>query len=270
MNDRVRCTVTNGVADVCMIRSDKMNALDEAMFAALRDTGDMLCQLKGLRAVVLHGEGRAFCAGLDMGRFAAMASTDPTAPPISHQMRLGTRTHGLSNAPQHAVMVWQQIPVPVIAAVHGVALGGGFQLTLGADIRLMTPDVKLSILEIKWGLVPDMGGILLMQRLVRGDVLRELTYTGRMFSGSEAVGLGLATRTCEDPYQEALVLAREIAEKSPDAIRANKRLLKIGETGTPAQILQAESDEQIGVMGGANQVEAVRAGIEKRPARFID
>ncbi len=266
-NERVRCTITDGVADVRMIRVDKMNALDDAMFVALRETGERLCQEKGLRAVVLSGEGRAFCAGLDMGRFATMAEGSAN---VSHQMRLGTRTHGLSNAPQHTVMVWQDVPVPVIAAVHGVALGGGFQLCLGADIRLVTADVKMSILEIKWGLVPDMGGVYLMQKLARADVIRELTYTGRMFSGTEAQQYGFATRVCTDPYAEALVLARDIAQKSPHAIRANKRLLKVGESGDAARILQAESDEQIAVMGGPNQVEAVRAGIEKRVAKFVD
>ena len=268
MNERVRCRISDGVADVRLIRADKMNALDEAMFSALRDTGDRLCQEPGLRAVVISGEGRAFCAGLDMGRFASMAQA--AGNNMSAEMRLGPRTHGLSNSSQHAVMVWQQVPVPVIAAIHGVALGGGFQLALGADIRLVTADVKMAILEIKWGLVPDMGGILLMQSLARGDVIRELTYTGRLFSGAEAVSYGLATRVCADPYQEALALAHNIAQKSPHAIRANKRLLKVGETGTPAQILQAESDEQIAVMGGPNQIEAVRAGIEKRSPKFHD
>jgi enoyl-CoA hydratase/carnithine racemase len=267
MNDRVRCTITDGVADVRLIRTDKMNALDDAMFAALRDTGERLCQEPGLRAVVLSGEGRAFCAGLDMGRFASMAEGQANA---SHEMRLGPRTHGPSNGPQHTAMVWQQVPVPVIAAIHGVALGGGFQLALGADIRLVTPDVKMSILEVKWGLVPDMGGVYLMQGLARADVIRELTYTGRIFSGTEAQAYGLATRVCADPYAEALAMARDIAQKSPSAIRANKRLLKVGESGDLVKTLQAESDEQIGVMGGVNQIEAVRAGIEKRTAVFVD
>jgi enoyl-CoA hydratase/carnithine racemase len=266
-NERVRCTITDGVADVRMIRVDKMNALDEAMFNALRETGARLCKEPGLRAVVLSGEGRAFCAGLDMGRFATMADG---ANKVSHEMRLGTRTHGLSNAPQYTVMVWQDVPVPVIAAVHGVALGGGFQLCLGADIRLVTPDVKMSILEIKWGLVPDMGGVYLMQGLARADVIRELTYTGRMFSGTQALEYGFATKVCADPYVEAMAMARDIAQKSPHAIRANKRLLKVGESGDVARILQAESDEQIGVMGGGNPIKAVRAGIEKRVAKFLD
>jgi enoyl-CoA hydratase/carnithine racemase len=266
MNDRVSITLNNGVADVRLVRADKMNALDDAMFQALREAGEQLIKMPGLRAVVLSGEGRAFCAGLDMGRFASMADGAATSP----ELRLGPRTHGLSNPPQHAVMVWRQLPVPVIAAVHGVALGGGFQLALGADIRLVTADVKMAVLEVKWGLVPDMGGVLLMRHLAKADVIRELTFTGRIFSGIEAVNYGLATRVCEDPYASAHELARDIASKSPDAIRAAKRLLNFGESASPAQVLQAESDEQILVMGKPNQIESVRAGIEKRAAHFKD
>ena len=269
MNDRIRCTITDGVADVRLTRPDKMNALDDAMFNALIETGDRLCSEPGVRAVVLSGEGRAFCAGLDMGRFQGMA-TPEGGKQLSNEMRLKPRSHGLSNRPQHAVMVWQHIPVPVIAAVHGVALGGGFQVALGADIRLVTADVKMAVLEIKWGLVPDMAGVLLMRNLARADVIREVTYSGRIFSGTEAVAMGFATRVCEDPYAEALALAREIAQRNPQAIRANKRLLKLAESGTPAEILQAESDEQVLVMGTPNQVEAVKASLEKRLARFVD
>jgi enoyl-CoA hydratase/carnithine racemase len=279
MTDRIRYTITDGVADVRLNRPDKMNALDAAMFEALVQTGEKLCKEPGLRAVVLSGEGRAFCAGLDMGRFAAMADGNPGGgsaagapgkPTLSNEMRLGQRTHGIANAAQHAVMVWQQIPVPVIAAIHGFALGGGFQVALGADIRLVTADTKMSVLEVKWGLVPDMAGVLLMRKLARADVIRELTFTGRLFSGAEAVQFGIATRVCADPYAEAMALARDIAGKSPQAVRAAKRLLKVGEDGTPAQVLQAESDEQILLMGKPNQVEAVKAGLEKRAPRFSE
>ncbi len=269
MTDRIRCTITDGVADVRLSRADKMNALDDAMFEALIDTGERLCTEPGLRAVVLSGEGRAFCAGLDMSRFQSMANPEG-GQKVGSQMRLGTRTHGLANRPQHSALVWQKIPVPVIAAVHGVALGGGFQIALGADIRLVTADLKMAVLEIKWGLVPDLAGMLLMRSLARADVIREVTYTGRMFSGTEAVAMGFATRVCADPYAEALAMAREIAQKNPHAIRANKRLLKLSENGNPAEILQAESDEQVLIMGKPNQVEAVRASLEKRQPKFVD
>ncbi len=268
MEDRIRVTMTDGVADVRLNRPDKMNALDPAMFEALVQTGERLIDEPGLRAVVLSGEGRAFCAGLDMGRFARMAG--PDRPDASNELRLGPRTHGIANAAQYAVLVWQDVPVPVIAAVHGVALGGGFQVALGADLRFVAPDTRMSVMEIKWGLVPDMGGALLMPRLARADVVRELTYSGRVFSGTEALALGFATRVCDDPYQEALAFAREVAGRSPDAIRADKRLLRVAETGDAAAVLRAESAEQIGVMGSPNQIEAVTANLQKRAPVFTD
>ncbi len=271
MDDRVTVTIEAGVADVRLVRADKMNALDPAMFEALRATGRRLIREPGLRAVVLSGEGRAFCAGLDFGRFEKMASQPGDGGMgISHEMRLGTRTHGLSNDAQYAVMVWRDVPVPVIAAVHGVAFGGGFQLALGADLRFVTPDARLSVMEIKWGLVPDMGGALLMRDLARADVIRELTCGGRVFDGTEAAALGLATRVCADPRAEALALAREIAGRSPDAIRAGKRLLRLAESADPATVLQAESDEQIALLGSPNQVEAVAANLHKRAPAFVD
>lgn len=267
--DRIRVTITDGVADVRMVRADKMNALDQAMFNALVETGERLVKEPGLRAVVLSGEGRAFCAGLDRGRFGAMADGSGGGPDL-HRDRLVTRRYGPANAAQHAVLVWRKVPVPVIAAVHGVALGGGLQVALGADIRYVTADVKMSVLEIKWGLVPDMGGMLLLRDLVRADVLRELAFTGRVVGGTEAVAIGLATRVCDDPYEEAMAAAREIASRNPHAIRADKRLCDLADSGDAAAILLAESTEQADVMGTPNQVEAVRANLENRAPRFVD
>jgi enoyl-CoA hydratase/carnithine racemase len=160
--------------------------------------------------------------------------------------------------------------VPVIAAVHGVAFGGGFQVALGADIRLVAPDTKMSVMEIKWGLVPDMGGIVLMRELARDDVVRELTFTGRIFSGQEAVALGFATRVAADPLAEALAMAHEIALKNPHAIRAGKRLLNAAMVPGAAELLLAESLEQKALIGSANQTEAVRANVERRAPRFSD
>jgi enoyl-CoA hydratase/carnithine racemase len=181
---------------------------------------------------------------------------------------LSVRTHGISNAAQYVAMVWREVPVPVIAAVHGVAFGGGLQVALGADIRIVAPDTRLSVMEIKWGLVPDMGGMVLMRELARSDVVRELTFTGRIFSGEEALQLGFATRLAADPLAEALRIAREIAGKSPDAIRAGKRLLNAAHMHSAADLLIAESVEQKALIGGANQKEAVQANIERRPPRF--
>jgi enoyl-CoA hydratase/carnithine racemase len=269
MSDRVSVSMSDGVADVRLVRADKMNALDAAMFEALVETSDRLSREKGLRAVVLSGEGRAFCAGLDMGRFAAMSENGGNGIAGGEKRDLSVRRHGLANFPQQAVWGWRQLPVPVIAAVQGVAFGGGFQLALGADMRLLAPDARMSIMEIKWGLVPDMAGTPILASLVRDDILRDLTFTGRIFSAQEALSYGLATRICDDPRGAALELAREIAGKSPDAIRAAKRMLnKLSVDPGPA--LLAETVEQMALMGSSNQREAVRANLEKRAPRFAD
>jgi enoyl-CoA hydratase/carnithine racemase len=269
MSDRITVTTTDGVADVRLARPDKMNALDVAMFDALVDTSARLRAQKGLRAVVLSGEGRAFCAGLDMGRFAAMKEQGGNGIVGGAARDLSARTHGIANHAQQAVWGWRQLPVPVIAAVHGVAFGGGFQLALGADLRFMAPDARMSIMEIKWGLIPDMAGTPILASLVRDDILRELTFTGRIFSAQEALSYGLATRLVDDPRQAALEAAREIAGKSPDAIRAAKRLLNKLSVD-PAPALLAESVEQMKLMGAPNQTEAVRANLEQRAPRFVD
>ena len=264
MEDRISVSTVDGVADVRLARGDKMNALDAAMFDALVNTAERLQYQKGLRAVVLSGEGRAFCAGLDTSRFAAMSGGGET------KLRdLAARTHGLANHSQQAVWGWRKLPVPVIAAIHGVAFGGGFQLALGADMRFLAPDTRLSILEINWGLGPDMAGTPILSQLVRDDILRELTYTGRVFSAQEAMTFGIATRICNDPRSEALEMAREIATKSPDAIRAIKRLLN-NLSVDPGPALLAESVEQMKLMGSSNQTEAVRANVEKRVPNFKD
>jgi enoyl-CoA hydratase/carnithine racemase len=269
MENRVSISITEGVADVRLVRADKMNALDQAMFEALVAATDRLASEKGLRAVVLSGEGRAFCAGLDMGRFAAMNENGGNGIPGGEKRDLTLRTHGLANFPQQAVWGWRQLPVPVIAAVHGVAFGGGFQLALGADMRFLSADARMSIMEIKWGLVPDMAGTPILASLVRDDILRELTYTGRIFSAEEALSYGLATRICGDPRGAALEVALEIAGKSPHAVRAAKRMLN-GLSVDPGPALLAESIEQQRLIGSANQTEAVRANLEKRAPRFTD
>lgn len=269
MEERVSISISEGVADVRLVRADKMNALDQAMFEALVTATDRLSKEKGVRVVVLSGEGRAFCAGLDMGRFAAMKEKGGNGIPGGENRDLAKRTHGQANFPQAAVWGWRQLPVPVIAAVHGVAFGGGFQLALGADMRFLAPDARMSVMEIKWGLVPDMAGTPILASLVRDDILRDLTYTGRIFSAQEAMSYGLATRICDDPRASALEVAREIAGKSPDAIRAAKRLLN-NLSVDPGPALLAESVEQQKLIGSANQTEAVRANLEKRAPNFAD
>ena len=272
MQDRITVDIQDGVADVRLVRVDKMNALDDKMFSALIETGERLKAEAGLRAVVISGEGRAFCAGLDTGNFNAMASGTraPGQSSAGGSLLTPDRTPGGANRAQHAVMVWREIPVPVIAAVHGVAFGGGFQVALGADMRFVAPDARLSVMEIKWGLVPDMAGMALMQGLVRDDIARDLIFSGRQFTGEEALGLGLATRVCADPRAEALAYAAEIAGKNPHAIRAAKRLIAAAARGDQHATLLAESQEQTALIGTPNQVEAVMANMQRRPPAFKD
>src|SRR3954449_6413931 len=271
MSDRVSVTVENGVADVRLVRADKMNALDEAMFDAIVETGENLKHRDDIRVVVLSGEGRAFCAGLDMGSFADMASGARRGGQRTTEELARGRTAAGANRAQQACYVWREVPVPVIAAVHGFAFGGGFQLALGADIRIVAPDAKLAVLEIKWGLVPDMSGIVLMRGLIRDDVARELTWTGRVFNGEEAVAMGLATKVSLDPRADALSMAREIASKSPHAIRAGKRLLNLAQSDASINdIFLEETREQVALIGSSNQVEAVMANVEKRDPAFAN
>jgi len=267
MKDRVSIDFRDGIADVRLIRADKMNALDNAMVEGIIEAGDRLREMKGLRCVVLSGEGKAFCAGLDMASFAAMKEQGGGA---SATRDLPKRTHGIANRPQQCAWQWRTLPVPVIAAVHGVALGGGFQIMLGADMRYATADARFSVMEIKWGLVPDLAGTQLMRHLVREDVARELTYTGRIFNGEEALRLGLVTRVVADPRATALETAKEIAGKSPDAIRAAKRILNNAVAVDAATGLMDESVEQQKLIGSPNQLEAVKSNLQKRAANYKD
>lgn len=275
MSDRVVYTLDAGVADVRLNRPDKMNALDPAMFAALVEVGEELKANPAVRAVVLSGEGRGFCAGLDFGSFQAMAGdggrparSEEAAPPAGG---LADRpADRITNAGQQAVYVWTEMPAPVIAAVHGPALGGGCQLALGADIRIVAPDMKMSVLEIRWGLTPDMTGTQMLPRLVGLDVAKELTFTGRMVDGAEAVRLGLATRVSDNPREDALALAADIASKSPHAVRGAKRLLNMAGQASLAEGFAEEYRTIAGLIGSPNQIEAVMAYFEKRDPVFAD
>ena len=271
MQDRIEISVDAGVAHVRLVRGDKMNALDSKMFDAIIEAGEQLRSNPEVRVVVLSGEGRAFCAGLDMSNFAAMAAEDSgDSSENVAASKLETRTHGMSNKPQYAAWMWRELPVPVIAAVHGVALGGGFQVALGADIRYAAPGTRFSIMEIKWGLVPDMAGTQLLRHLAREDIIRELTYTGRIFDAEEALEYGLVTRVCEDPLAQAMETAHQIAGRNPDAIRADKQLFNESRVMDSAAGLVLESVLQDGIIGTPNQIEAVMAELEKRPAKLND
>jgi enoyl-CoA hydratase/carnithine racemase len=263
---RVTVTITDGVADVRLNRPEKRNALDGAMFAALVTAGERLKSEPGVRAVVLSGEGPDFCAGLDVGSFAAMRDGER----LSLQVDLPPG-HGPAQATgQRAAYVWTELPVPVIAAVTGNALGGGLQIALGADIRIVAPDARMSVLEIRWGLIPDMTGSQLLPELVGRDVAKELTFSGRVVRGEEAVALGLATRVDADPRQAALELAGSIAARSPHAIRAAKRLLDLAGRVDLAAGFAAEQKEIAALIGSPNQVEAVAAEFGKRSPRFTE
>ena len=263
---RVTVEITGGVADVRLNRPEKRNALDGAMFAGLVTAGERLKSEPGVRAVVLSGEGPDFCAGLDFGSFAAMRDGER----LSALVELPPSGGPARATGQRAAYVWTEIPVPVIAAVTGNALGGGLQIALGADIRIVAPDARMSVLEIRWGLVPDMTGSQLLPELVGRDVAKELTFSGRVVRGEEAVALGLATRVDPDPRKAAQELARIIADRNPHAIRAAKRLLDLAgrvdlETG-----FAAEQEEIGALIGSPNQAEAVAAKFGKRPPRFTD
>jgi enoyl-CoA hydratase/carnithine racemase len=274
---RVTINIDGGVADVRMNRPDKMNALDGAQFAAIVEAGESLKGDKNVRAVVLSGEGRAFCAGLDFSSFQQMAGggggekaekpAREERPASDGIMDLGGR---ITHTGQQAAWVWHELEVPVIAAVHGVALGGGAQVALGPDIRIVAPDVKFSILEIRWGLVPDMIGTYMLPRLVGLERAKELTWTGRMIDGAEMVQLGLATKVADDPRAAALELAAEIAAKNPHAVRGGKMLLDRSLDADPASQFDIERKTIGSLIGSPNQVEAVMAYFEKRDPTFAD
>lgn len=269
MNDRVSISIENGVADVRMTRADKMNALDPAMFTALVEAGERLRNDKNVRAIVLSGEGRAFCAGLDMGTIEEIVKGEGDLR--ERIIAPAPRSPLGANALQQAAMIWREIETPVIAAVHGSAFGGGFQLALGADLRFVAPDAKMAVMEIRWGLVPDMGGVALLRSLVRDDIARDLTYSGRILNGEEAVRLGVATRVCADPLSEALAYAGELAGRNPHALRGAKRLFNLSAAlGSQASILMQESIEQGALIGSPNQKEAIAANLEKRAPKFSD
>ncbi|MCU0260599.1 MAG: crotonase/enoyl-CoA hydratase family protein [Ilumatobacteraceae bacterium] len=269
MSDRVVITITDGVADVRFNRPDKRNALDGDMFLAIAEAGERLKTEPGVRAVVLSGEGPSFCAGLDFSSFQAMAGGEGADSP--RRGNPGAIDEGrITHLGQQVAWVWQEVPVPVIAAVTGHALGGGLQIALGADIRIVHPDTQLSVREVHWGLVPDMTGTFVLSKLVRPDVAKELTFTARIVSGAEGYELGLVTRLSDTPYDDAMALARDIASRSPGAVRGAKELFnRLFADGAAEQF--AEERRVIGAqIGSPNQVEAVMAGFEKRPPVFTD
>lgn len=259
---RVSIEIASGVADVRLVRGDKHNALDLEMFEALRDAQQRLRADAAVRAVVLSGAGPSFCSGLDLGAVAAGAFDPET---------LISRPQGeVANLAQMASYGWRSLPVPVIVAIHGACFGGGLQIALGADIRVAAPEARLSVMEIKLGLVPDMAISAALPRLVREDVAKELTFSGRIVDGAEAASLGLVTRLAEPPLDAALELGTEIAARSPDAVRAAKRLFNEAWGAAPEQGLRFETELVRSLFGTANQLEAVRAALAGEQPSFTD
>jgi enoyl-CoA hydratase/carnithine racemase len=262
MEDRVRVEVSDHVATVTLARPDKHNALDPAMFEAIVEAAEQVAATAVVRAVVLHGEGPSFCSGIDVtSAFSADAGLDGGLEPLRGPV---------PNRFQRTAYDWVTLPVPVIAAIHGNCLGGGLQIALGADIRIATPDARLSVMELKWGLIPDMSITRTLPRLVGIDVAKELTYTARVFSGEEAQALGVVTRLDEDPLPAARALAAEIAQRSPDAVRGAKRLFDESWDRPAEETLALEAAIQLRLIGSPNQLAAITAGMTKEPPAFVD
>ncbi|MBK5109845.1 MAG: crotonase/enoyl-CoA hydratase family protein [Thermoleophilia bacterium] len=261
--NRVKITVEDHVAEVALVRGEMHNALDGEMFEAIAGAAGRLSSEPGLRAVILHGEGPSFCSGIDVGWLAG-----GEAEGFGEHAR--KRDSFGANLFQRVATAWIEVPVPVIASIHGNCLGGGLQIALGSDLRITSPDAKLSVREVHWGLVPDMGITATLPRLLALDVAKELTFTGQVISGEEAVRLGLATRAETDPLAAARSLAAEIARRSPDAVRAAKQLFDKSWPGAGPSGLELESELQFELIGSPNQMAAVTAGITGDPGEFND
>jgi len=267
MAELVTVSIENHIADGRLNRPEKLNALSREMFEAIGAMIDRLSGESKVRVVVLSGEGKGFCAGLDTSMFASSGLTNNSEDGTSLVNR---RNNGITNWAQHVAYGWKQLPMPVIAAIHGACIGGGCQIALGADIRYAAPDAKLSIREMYWGLIPDMSVSQTIRDLMPIDKAKELIYTARIISGEEAGRINLVTRVCADPRAEAMQLAEEIAGRSPHAMRAAKQLLNDAWHGDDAQGLLLESALESSLIGRPNNVEAVMANMEKRPAKFKD
>lgn len=268
MSERVSLSVHDGIAQVRFTRPDKRNALDRAQFAAIIDVGEALRSRADVRAVVLSGQGESFCAGLDFSIFGDMAdggATEHTPGDPAAMM-----PNGLTHTAQQICWIWQELPMPVIAAMHGHALGGGLQMALGADIRVAHPDTNMAVREMHWGITPDMTATFILAKLVREDIARELTYTARIFDGAEAHQLGLVTHLADDPLTAATALATEIAQRNPAGVRGAKTLFtRQFHQGAAAQFA-AEREQIMSLIGTPNQVEAITANMEQRAPVFAD
>jgi len=263
MTERILLTIDDHVAVVTLNRPDKHNALDMPMFEALADVGQSLAADRTVRAVVVAGAGGNFCAGIDISIFHS-------ADTVISAADMAPREGSPANLFQYAAYVWREVPVPVICAISGIAFGGGLQIALGADLRYARPDARLSIMEIKWGIMPDMAITTTLSRCMPADKIKELAWTGRVVDGNEACRLGMVTAVHEDPTQAARATAAQIARQSPDAIRAIKRLFDTAWDLSAPDALKLEAQLQLSLLGGRNQVEAVMANVDGRAPQFAD
>ena len=261
MTERVTIDIQEHIADVRLNRPDKHNALDDQQFEAIYAAGQQLRERNDVRAIVLSGNGPSFCSGLDWPSFMQ--------PGQSLDAAFVREDGAVANRAQRVATVWSEQAVPVIAALHGVAYGGGLQLALGADIRIARPDARLCIMEIDYGLIPDMAISQTLPRLLPMDQALELILSGRKLGAEEARQLGLVTQLNEDAHGAAMQLAEVIARHSPDAVRANKQLVQ---AAWPADqsLLAEEARLQQDIMARPNFREAVDAKLNQRAARFED
>ena len=260
MSDRIKIEVRGTLATVTLTRADKHNGMDMAMLDAVRGAAERLRKDKRVRAVVLRGDGPSFCAGLDVK--SVFGSTRAAATGFA------ALWSPVRNRFQDWSMAWRDVPAPVIACIHGSCFGAGIQLALGADIRIATPDAKISVMESKWGLIPDMGGAALLRELVPIDLAKELAMTGRVLGGSEAQALGLVSHVADDPLAAAHKLVAEIETRSPDAVAAAKFLMQEAFGGGESGALAAERRWQRRLLGGRNQRIAVQRNLEKKDLPF--
>jgi enoyl-CoA hydratase/carnithine racemase len=266
MSDAVVLEIHNGVADLRLNRPDKMNAVDEGIMTGLHQALVTIREDKGVRVVVLSGNGKAFCSGLDFSNFGDMLSGDLNADSVADAY--DDLSAAGANYAQQIAWGWQELPIPVIAAIHGAAMGGGLNIALGADIRIAHPQTKMGFVEITFGLLPDMSATQSMRRLAALDRIKELVFTGRKFSGADALEYGLVTELSEDPLSDALAMAAVIASRNPDAVRKAKQMLNNSALVSVREGLIEESDCSRQMMGTANQLEAVMSTFEKREPGF--
>jgi enoyl-CoA hydratase/carnithine racemase len=262
MSDRVKVEIENHIAEVTLNRPEKHNAVDLAMFEALIEAGESLARDSSVRVATIQGAGDNFCAGIDLTIFqeGGLEGVDQK----SFQPRNGTP----ANFFQSAAYVWRELPVPVIAAINGVAFGAGLQIALGADIRFAHPQARFSIMEIKWGIIPDMAITATLRDIMPVDRIKELALSGRVIGSAEAADIELITSVHDDPVSAARSLAEEIVDKSPDAIRAIKSLVDTSWQLSIEDSLKLEAELQMKTIGTENQKEAVMANLENRTPKF--